>query len=337
MKKCVIITTINKPTSAIIKHCSNKNYDTIIVGDTSTPSDYFDLNCIYLDINLQDKLYYKISKLLPRNHYCRKNIGYFYAIDHEYDIIYETDDDTVPLPNFEQYLNQYNNSKINNLLTEIDNQWINIYKYFTDDFIWPRGFPITNIQKKINFLYSSIDIKPSIITGVIDNDPDVDSIFRLIFNKNVSWINNKSIIVSNKNICVFNTQNTFWIDKQIFSLIVLPISVSFRYCDILRSIICNIIMKYSNKYIAYTSPNCIQYRNYHNILNDFIDEYDMFINSNNITENIELGCDYKMDTLDLLKVVYNNLYKCKLIQITDIEFIDLWINFVRSKNDSIKC
>lgn len=96
-------------------------------------------------------------------------------------------------------------------------------------------------------------------------------------------------------------------------------------------------MKYSNKYIAYTSPNCIQYRNYHNILNDFIDEYDMFINSNNITENIELGCDYKMDTLDLLKVVYNNLYKCKLIQITDIEFIDLWINFVRSKNDSIKC
>ena len=45
--KCVIITTINKPTESILKHINNTEYDVIIVGDNKTPDDYKNLNCIY--------------------------------------------------------------------------------------------------------------------------------------------------------------------------------------------------------------------------------------------------------------------------------------------------
>jgi hypothetical protein len=51
------------------------------------------LNCIYLDVSSQKKLFPKLSELLPYNHYCRKNLGYLYAIKKGYKIIYETDDD----------------------------------------------------------------------------------------------------------------------------------------------------------------------------------------------------------------------------------------------------
>jgi hypothetical protein len=44
-EKCVIITTINKPTEAILKHINNNEYDVIIVGDNKTPDDYNFLNC----------------------------------------------------------------------------------------------------------------------------------------------------------------------------------------------------------------------------------------------------------------------------------------------------
>jgi hypothetical protein len=70
--KCVIITTINKPTESILKHIKNTEYDVIIVGDNKTPDDYKNLNCIYLDIPSQKKLFPELSELLPYNHYCRK-------------------------------------------------------------------------------------------------------------------------------------------------------------------------------------------------------------------------------------------------------------------------
>lgn len=119
-KKCIIITTINKPTDAILKHISNNNYDTIIVGDIKTPDDYNKLNCIYLDINSQKKLFSELTKLIPYNHYSRKNLGYLYAIKKGYEIIYETDDDNIPYENFDNIL-EINSNKI---VSEKNNKWI---------------------------------------------------------------------------------------------------------------------------------------------------------------------------------------------------------------------
>jgi FkbM family methyltransferase len=284
--KCVIITTINKPTEAILKHINNKEYDVIIVGDNKTPDDYKNLNCIYLDIPSQKKLFPELSELLPYNHYGRKNLGYLYAIKKGYTIIYETDDDNIPYDNFDNIL-EYNNVQ---MITEQNNVWINIFKYFTNNaHIWPRGLPLSLLKNDPNYLIQDTNKKPSIINGLVENDPDVDALFRIICNHqdSIIWDKNKCVLIDNKNVCVFNTQNTFWLNPELFICLLIPCSVSFRYCDILRGIINNIILKNTNNYMMYSSPNVIQNRNEHNLISDFKSEYEMYIHNENILNFIE--------------------------------------------------
>ena len=301
IKKCIIITTINKPTETILKHIKNTNYDLIIVGDKKTPNDYKNLNCIFLDIETQKKLFPDLCDLIPYNHYCRKNIGYLYAIKKEYKIIYETDDDNVPYDNFDNILNFDNNLKI---ITENNSKWINIFKYFTNNsYIWPRGLPLSKIKNEPNFTISNTNKKPSIINGLVENDPDVDSCFRIICNhqNSIKWEKNKSILIDNKNLCVFNTQNTFWLNPDLFISMLIPCSVSFRYCDILRGIITNIILKHTNNSMLYTSPNVIQNRNEHNLIEDFKSEYEMYINNEKILDFIENKIEPQLKYLYLIQ------------------------------------
>lgn len=324
--KCVIITTINKPTEAILKHIQNKDYDVIIVGDNKTPEDYKNLDCIFLDIETQKKLFPKLHNLLPQNHYCRKNMGYLYAIKKGYDIIYETDDDNIPYDNFDEILNCKNFQ----MITETKNKWINIFKYFTNNsHIWPRGYPLSILKNQPNFLLQDTNTKPSIINGLVNNDPDVDALFRIIctHQNDIVWEKNKNVLIDNNNICVFNTQNTFWLNKDLFICILIPCSVSFRYCDILRGIINNIILKKTNNFMMYTSPNVVQNRNEHDLLCDFQSEYEMYIHNEKILNFIDNDIENCKTIKNMLCVIYQNLLKNNVITQTDIDILNEWISF----------
>jgi len=284
-EKCVIITTINKPTETVLKHINNPEYDVIIVGDNKTPDNYKGLHCIYLDVSAQKKLFPEFADLIPYNHYARKNIGYLYAIKKGYKVIYETDDDNIPYDNFDTVL-QYDKLQ---MITEKNSPWINIFKYFTNNaYIWPRGYPLSLLKTNPNYSIQDTDKNPSIICGLVENDPDVDALFRIICNhqEGIRWEKDKSILINNQNICVFNTQNTFWLNPELFIGLLIPSSVSFRYCDILRGIICNILLKHTNNYMMYTSPNVVQYRNEHNLIEDFKSEYEMYLHNEKILDFI---------------------------------------------------
>ena len=325
--KCIIITTINKPTETIIKHINNnKDYDVIIVGDNKTPDDYFNLNCIYLNIPTQNKLFPVLSNLIPYNHYCRKNIGYLYAIKKGYKIIYETDDDNIPYDNFDNIL-QFNNL---DMIEEKNNRWINIFKYFTNNsHIWPRGYPLSLLKTDPNYVIQKTDFSPSIINGLVENDPDVDALFRIICNHqySIEWEKNKSILISNKNMCVFNTQNTFWLNPDLFVSMIIPSSVSFRYCDILKGIICNIILNKTNNYMMYSSPNVIQLRNEHDLISDFKSEYEMYIHNEKILNYIDNNTINGDNVTNLLKTIYNNLLENGVIKQLDIQILDEWLKY----------
>ena len=95
----------------------------------------------------------------------------------------------------------------------------------------------------------------------------------------------------------------------------IPCSVSFRYCDILRGIISNIILKHTNNYMLYTSPNVIQNRNEHNLIQDFKSEYEMYINNEKILNFIEKDIEPKLKYLYLIQTagklpdIYNYIKK----------------------------
>ena len=325
-EKCVIITTINKPTEAIFKHINNTEYDTIIVGDKKTPNDYVNLNCIFLDVETQKNLFPKLCEIIPYNHYCRKNLGYLYAFKKGYNMIYETDDDNVPYDDFDNVLEIDNTQIIN----EQDSNWINIFKYFTNNaHIWPRGFPLTLLKNKPNYDIAACDKRPSIVNGLVENDPDVDACFRLICNQQdqIIWEQNKSIIIDNKNMCVFNTQNTFWLNPELFVSMLIPCSVSFRYCDILRGIITNIILKKTDNYMMYTSPNVIQNRNEHNLFEDLKSELEMYVHNENILDYIEHNTNDVTDIKQLMNIIYQNLLDNQVITQNDIDILTIWLDY----------
>lgn len=283
-EKCVIIKTNNVPSEGILKHINNLNYDVIIVGDNKTPDVYEELNCIYLDIHSQKKLFPELNDLLPYDHSSRKNLGYLYAIKKGYKLIYETDDDTIPYTTFDSIVENTSTQMIKE-----QHDWINIFKYFSKSYVWPRGLPLSLIKNKPNYSIEDTTNKPSIINGLVENGYDVDSIYKLVCNNDntIKWDKNKSILIDNKNICVFNAKNTFWINPELFICLLIPSSVSFHYCDILRGIIDNIILKKTNNYIMYSSPNIIQNKNVTNIIRDLESECDMYTHNENILNYIE--------------------------------------------------
>src|SRR5271157_1374206 len=112
--KAIIITTINGCTPAVQKYTEEKfaDWQLIVVGDNKTPSIKPSGNLTFLSVQDQEKLGYKIIGKTPYNQYCRKNIGYLYAIKNGAELIYETDDDNIPYDNWKMPID---------FITEIEN------------------------------------------------------------------------------------------------------------------------------------------------------------------------------------------------------------------------
>lgn len=327
IKICVVITTINPPTEAIIYY-HNKKLDLIIVCDVKTPVDkYNDINCILLTLDKQKELYPHLYQLLPFNHYCRKNIGYVYAINNNYDIIIDTDDDNIPydifFDNLENNFKNYQKKIISN------SKYFNIYKMFTSEHIWPRGYPLNEINKKEQYnidIYEKDNI--GIIQSLVDGDPDVDSIYRLTSNNeqlNFKFQKNNNLyILSYDSYCPANTQNTYWLNKNIFYLLYIPSFISFRYCDILKMYIAQKFISKDNLRLSFLESMVFQKRNVHNLMKDFNDEIEMF----NSTEKLIQILDKTIinDRIESFISIYKNLIDVSIIKDKkELDIINEWI------------
>ena len=330
MKKYIIITTINEYLKTSIEEYSKHDYNIIIVGDKKTPhSSYTDKNVTY--IHPDDKTYHDFSDSLPFNHYCRKNLGYLYAINNNAELIFDTDDDNFPIDNFNKWKNTINNSR-----TILKPKMPNIMSLFTNIDIWARGFPLELIQKREKIKTQiSTDLEKSkigIIQSLAKGDPDVDAICRLTnknYSGNIVFDQNKSFICKKNIFTQGNTQATIWVNKSIFHLLYIPCTVSFRFCDILKMYIAQKCMWEYNKLFCYISPIVKQERNEHDYMNDFISEYTMYTSIFNIINNIFDNVKLNKDPYDLL-IIYNELYKNKIVKELEIELVKKWLNVLHS-------
>src|SRR5579862_8477829 len=148
MKLALVITSIaaapNRALKQFAAHCRAENIPFFLIGDTKSP-DVFDLpGCDFWSIERQKKLPFSLSESLPTRSYARKNLGYLLAMQAGCDVIIETDDDNFPKENFfaEKIIQQPAH-----LLENLG--WINVYKYFSEENIWPRGFPLNHIKKSV--------------------------------------------------------------------------------------------------------------------------------------------------------------------------------------------
>lgn len=323
--KWVVITTINKPNEATKLLASLPDWKVVIVGDKKTPSSEWEKHkeYIYLSPEKQLELGYKITKFIPWNHYCRKNIGYLYAIENGASVIYETDDDT-----FIYEDHQLNNpNKINALNLKTAVPYFNIFSCFGNNDSWPRGYPLNRITE--NNPYTLEGRKEEfcpVQSSLVDRDPDVDAIFRLTTKKEIYFSKNGSPITLSEGImCPYNTQNTI-VHKEAFWGLLIPITSTFRTCDIWRGYWVQRLLWDIGAKLCFTSPMAYQVRNDHNLIEDFRQELPMYFDSEKLIlflNNWKSKNNKLEDRIpELIEQMYINGF---LVSQDDVDMAKAWI------------
>lgn len=319
----LVLTTINPINPIIKKLLEQTTFKSIIVGDKKTPK-YPEGNFIFLDIDKQNKLPFKSIKTCPYNSYQRKNIGYLYAMSKDAETIVETDDDNYPLSDWGKNI-EFNPKKIKLVL---EPKFFNVYSEFTKEKIWPRGFPLEFILKNDKKSFKQIQNSfVGVWQGLVNNEPDVDAIYRLIINKNIEFSKNEPIVLSKGVFCPFNSQNTIW-KKDFFPYLYLPISVTFRMTDILRSYVAQRCLWEHESLLGFTGPTMIQERNPHNLIKDFESEIPCYVDSLKIIKilsNLKLSTDHYQN----LEIIYSEFLKNGIVQNNELSNLQNWIYDVK--------
>lgn len=326
-----VLTTINNPDERVSDWMQINGNHTIVVGDKKTPSTWSHPKSNFISIEEQYESEFTIAKLLPENHYTRKNLGYLYAIKNGAHAIIDTDDDN--FPNIDQWNNLLNSSF--EIFEHVPSEKItfkNVYTYFSDSNLpfWPRGFPLNLINDeesniKTNDVFKSPRRKVGLWQCMVDGDPDIDAIHRLIFNESPRFQNKVPLIMSLNIFCAFNSQNTLWLDRELFPLLYLPSTVSFRFTDILRGYIAQAVINTSSKNWGFYQATAYQERNEHNLMNDFRSEVSMYSNMNEIFHIIYDSCRIKHSISDNLINCYSELYKNNYVEENEIKILHSWM------------
>ncbi len=204
------------------------------------------------------------------------------------------------------------------------NGFVNIYKIYTDAFIWPRGIPPghKSINEEPIIRDNDSSMKCAIIQGLVNNDPDVDAHYRININNNPFNFEKKpnyDVILDKYSVCPFNTQNTFWFDRTLFYAMYLPVSVTFRYTDILRGLIALYQLWKNNKTIKFTYPTAIQERNAHDLYKDYESELSMY---QTVEIVVELLNENKNATIE---DIYAILATKNIIDNQELDVLNEWI------------
>lgn len=283
MNKWIVVTTINPPTEAVrrISELADSGWRCIVVGDRKTPVNWSSPGIDYLSYEQQLTRFGDLARDIPANHYCRKNLGYLYAMQQGADMILETDDDNIPGPRFGA-----------DISIEVTGQrlggarWVNVYKHFSDVLIWPRGNPLDTIHEAGRLEPEQLTVSAPIQQFLADGDPDVDAIYRLLFKQPLYFMQRDPVLLERGTWCSFNSQNTLFF-REAFPALYLPCHVSFRMTDIWRSFVAQAALWTQDKRIAFRSATVVQERNEHNLMKDFRDEVDGYLRNDEIVTTLQ--------------------------------------------------
>lgn len=329
----IVITTISKPNkclNSIAKNIGNIN-KLIIIGDKKSPKNFFLKNANFYSVKDQNNLGLKINKKLNYNHYSRKNIGYLLAYINRSDFIYETDDDNLPYKTFYNQRNLY----VDCFQTE-KKTFINIYKYYSDQKIWPRGFPLRFIKDKVKNVkkLTKKKVKSPVQQFLADGEPDVDAIFRLIFESKDFKKNKHKFFLPKGSFCSFNSQNTIW-HRSIFPLMYLPSTCSYRLTDIYRSYVTQRILHECNMYLTFHPSTVRQIRNAHDLIEDFNYETESYIRIDELVYGLKKLKLKKgiQNLIPNLMTCYKFLIKCKFVKKNEMNILKTWILDIKKINE----
>lgn len=334
----VVLTTIQSPRSGIEKWTGVTDLPIIIVGDRKTPNNWEHPNCEFLSFDSKHVADFALPEMLPENHYARKNIGYLDAIRKGAIAILDTDDDNFPHPRLWNEILERTDGMAYQSPSETSPVYRNVYTYFSQSEIpfWPRGFPLSELLSPTSALgldslqAQTNEDQVAVWQGMVDQDPDIDAIHRLLYAECPSFENKPKLILGRNNLCPFNSQNTLWKLPIAFPLLYLPSTVSFRFTDILRGYVAQIILHAHDLHLGFTRATATQERNQHDIMKDFASETSMYLQTTEIVESLSSKVRSSCSISENLLISYEELTKMEVTQGDEMKMVESWLSDLRS-------
>lgn len=248
--------------------------------------------------------------------------GYLLAAQNGADVIIDTDDDNLPKSNWK--------------FPEFDGAFdaitgppgfVNIYQWFTDAPIWPRGLPLDLIRTQFdtNRIQSEHPCKIGVWQGLADDDPDVDAIYRLTSDRPCRFDSRPPVVLAEGVICPFNSQNTA-VRRDLFPLLYLPAHVTFRFTDILRGLVAQPIMWLNGFTLGFTEATVIQDRNPHDYTKDFVSEIPMYLNCRRVVEIVAEAISVRDSLESNLHNAYVSLSREGVVCDDEIISLEAWLS-----------
>jgi hypothetical protein len=330
-KLSLVVTSIAAPNAilrALAQGASSRGIPFLVIGDEKSPATFQLDGCAFYSLAEQRKLDFKFAAKCPTRHYARKNIGYLQAIRDGAQIIIETDDDNFPEDPFWSA-----RQRRVSVPTSTNAGWMNVYRYFTEANIWPRGLPLDRVLSQLPAFESlaSTSVDCPIQQGLANENPDVDAIYRLILPLPQNFRRDRRIALGNGTWCPFNSQNTTWW-RETFPLLYLPAYCSFRMTDIWRSFVAQRIAWANGWSILFHEPTVWQERNDHNLMRDFKDEVPGYLHNAAICEALaQLDLKSGVENIGTnLRVCYEKLVAMNWVGQQEMELVDAWLNDMAS-------
>jgi hypothetical protein len=326
----LVITSIAADTHPVLKQYASETkqhgVSFIMIGDTKSPSQFALDGCDFYSVAQQKDLVFKLARDLPYKHYARKNLGYLVAIQKGADIIIETDDDNLPLADFWQPRSRAKQARVLK-----NTGWTNVYQYFSDINIWPRGFALEELQEPLPSLPGLSPLECPVQQGLADDNPDVDAIYRLTQPLPVQFNKFDNVALGAQAICPFNSQNTTWF-KEAFALLYLPSFCSFRMTDIWRSFIAQRILWTCGWTVLFHNSTVRQERNDHSLMGDFKDEISGYTNNLEIMQTLN-----QLDLAPGKEAIPSNLLRCyqamvekQFIEADELPLVEAWLHDLKT-------
>jgi hypothetical protein len=326
----IVITTIQAITpsvAAMAEQAQAHGWETLLVGDRRTPDLAGAAGVSFLSIGEQRSSSYRIAQLLPENHYGRKNLGYLHAISRGAQCVYDTDDDNAPLATWKP-------RTLDVIARTCEVQgWVNAYAWFSDDAIWPRGLPLPHARDGAAPLAAEARFAAPIQQGLANGSPDVDAVWRLLMDRDVTFRQAPSVRLAPGCWCPFNSQSTWWFPAA-FPLMYLPSHVSFRMTDIWRSFIAQRCLWALGEGIVFHGPEVFQDRNEHNLMRDFEQEVPGYLGNERFRQvlgalELEPGAHAAGPNL---RRCYEALVDERLVDERELELVSAWLMDVGRAN-----
>ncbi|XP_068660182.1 probable glycosyltransferase STELLO2 [Aristolochia californica] len=290
-ERWIVVSVVDPPSDTLRNLAKIKRWQLLAIASADTPPDWSLKGAIFLSLDDQAKLNYRVLDHLPYNSFVRKTVGYLYAIQHGARKIFDADDRTHVIDSdLDKHFDlelvgeearrhtilQYSHDNPNRTV-------INPYIHFGQRSVWPRGLPLENVGEVAHeeFYTEIYSGKQFIQQGLSNGLPDVDSVFYFTRKSqfeafDIEFDEQAPKVALPQGIMVpVNSFNTLFHSSAFWGLM-LPVSVSSMASDVLRGYWAQRILWEIGGFVVVYPPTI--YRNDRIESYPFSEEKDLHIN-----------------------------------------------------------